>query len=527
VRVGVCALSACLVALAVSPRPAGAKTVRRFGLFVGNDAGHGSEVPLRWAEADARRLRDTFLDVGGFHPEDTVLLEGAGPADVVRAAEDLAGRVRVVEAAGRQTLMLVYYSGHADARALHLGSADLEMARLHAALEGSGAQVRLAVVDACRSGGFSRLKGGRVVPPFAIRVEEGLFGEGHVTLTSSAADEDSQESDRLRGSYFTHHVVAGLRGAADRSGDGRVTLSELYRYAYHQTVRSTRATAAGAQHPAYRFDLRGHADLVLATLPAAGGRLARLRFEHGGSWLVMDEESGDVAAEVAAGTDGGVLVLPAGTYRVSRRERDALLETVVELSAGAEAPVREAALERFAYARLVRKGGHEVAVAAHGVLAGGGAQTSLSGLAGPMPLVQAGYVLDLRWLSVRALLSLGRASGTTPALTYDLRQAGAGLQVLHVVDLWRLSLAAGLSTGVTHFTQRLSGGEGERTALGVGFGGVISAGVDLGAGLSLSVTGEVGTRTFPLSDAELGPVGSGELASLLAGRGWAAVGYTF
>jgi uncharacterized caspase-like protein len=56
---------------------------------------------------------------------------------------------------------------------------------------------------------------------------------GEVVITSSSADELSQESDEVGGSYFTHYLLSGLRGAADTSGDGEVTLDEAYRYVYY------------------------------------------------------------------------------------------------------------------------------------------------------------------------------------------------------------------------------------------------------------------------------------------------------
>ncbi len=84
-----------------------------------------------------------------------------------------------------------------------------------------------------------------------------------VILTSSASDEDSQESDAIGGSYFSHHLASGLLGGADRSGDGRVTLFEAYAYAYDRTVADTAESAAGAQHPTFSYDLAGNGDLVL------------------------------------------------------------------------------------------------------------------------------------------------------------------------------------------------------------------------------------------------------------------------
>ena len=49
----------------------------------------------------------------------------------------------------------------------------------------------------------------------------------------------------------------------DQGGDGKVTLSEAYSYAYERTVASTASSAAGAQHPTFSFDLAGNGDLVL------------------------------------------------------------------------------------------------------------------------------------------------------------------------------------------------------------------------------------------------------------------------
>ena len=47
--------------------------------------------------------------------------------------------------------------------------------------------------------------------------------EGRVLISASGANEYAQESDALQGSYFTHYLVTGLRGAADTSRDTRET----------------------------------------------------------------------------------------------------------------------------------------------------------------------------------------------------------------------------------------------------------------------------------------------------------------
>ena len=410
-------LAALIVGITLAaPSLAWAGEVRRFGLFIGNNDGHSGDQPLRFAEDDARRLRDALLDVGGFRAEDSVLLLGAETPDARRAAQSLAQRARAAALAGADTVLLLYYSGHADAEQLHLGATDLPFKEVRGGLEGSGAQVTLAVVDACRSGGITRRKGATAAAPFDVRLEPGLAGEGHVALTSSAVDEDSQESDLLQGSYFTHHLVSGLRGAADRSGDGAVTLKELYSYTYANTLRSTRTSLAGAQHPAYRYDLEGRGELILSRLAQPAGRVSHLAFKDPGAWLVIDADSDEVAAEVSVPEGGGTLALRPGRYRVSRRDRCTLLEGIVVAPPGGTGAVRAAGLDRIAYARLVRKGGPRADLASHALVVGAGWQGPLADVAPGMAVGQIGYRLDLREVTLRPVVHGGRTQSSTPTL---------------------------------------------------------------------------------------------------------------
>jgi uncharacterized caspase-like protein len=76
-------------------------------------------------------------------------------------------------------------------------------------------------------------------------------------LTASSANEDAQESDEIKGSFFTHALVSGLMGAADRDKNGVVVLEEAYRHAYDATVRASSRTFAGMQHPTFHYDSAG------------------------------------------------------------------------------------------------------------------------------------------------------------------------------------------------------------------------------------------------------------------------------
>jgi hypothetical protein len=102
-----------LIALLLALFPAAALAqVERYAVVVGNDVGEAPDVPLRYAEMDAARVVSVLQEVGGVRPENTVLLQGKDADTVRRALIAVNERVRT---ASRPTVLLVYYSGHADA----------------------------------------------------------------------------------------------------------------------------------------------------------------------------------------------------------------------------------------------------------------------------------------------------------------------------------------------------------------------------------------------------------------------------
>src|SRR5262249_46336290 len=143
----------------------------------------------------------------------------------------------------------------------------------------------------------TRTKGARKMPEFEVESDVSRRARGLVILASSASDEDSQESDQIGGSYFSHYLASGLLGDADGSRDGRVTLSEAYTYAYNRTAADTAESAAGAQHPTYSFDLAGNGEVVLTDLT---GRHEGLLFPAAappGAYFLIDGK-GFVSAEI-------------------------------------------------------------------------------------------------------------------------------------------------------------------------------------------------------------------------------------
>jgi hypothetical protein len=258
---------ASLAGLAALPGDGLPATVQRFALVVGANQGGSDRPVLQYAISDAERFSRVLVDLGGVSPTSAIVLKQPSLRQMEAALDDLRGRVAEGQRAageGGRTEVLLYYSGHADEKGLLLGEDRYSYRSLRDRLDEVPADVRIAVLDACASGAITRLKGGRLQQPFLV--DESADMRGHAFLTSSAPTEAAQESDRIQGSYFTHYLVSGLRGAADLSGEGKVTLNEAYQFAFGETLGRTVDTKGGAQHPSYDINLSGTGDVVMTDL---------------------------------------------------------------------------------------------------------------------------------------------------------------------------------------------------------------------------------------------------------------------
>ncbi len=442
---------ACLVIAAAVSTAAPVRAAERLAVIVGNNVGDADEGQLRFAEEDAEKMHRVLRDLGGFRPDDMILLRGESTEAVRRALIRTNDRLR--NESDQQGMLVVYYSGHADVQKLHLGASHFPMEELEALVRGSSARTRILIVDACRSGALTRVKGSVAAPAFDIRARRTDGSEGAVLLTSSSANEDAQESDALRGSFFTHYLVSGLIGAADSDGDRRVTLSEAYAYAYEGTLRASSRSLVGLQHPTFSYELRGREEIVLTNLAAQPGRPnGKARFPPGRRFLVMrDGPDGSVVAET--GDSASRLSLPPGRYFVRGRGKSDLVEGQLLVMADQEATVEEARLERVAYARLVRKGG-DVLERVRGAHAGYLLRTGLWSGADPCQGLFAGYEIVTRGFSLIGRFSVCRSRYRNDTLTSTADELGLQIEGAHVWDLRFVSVQVGLALGPSVLVQR-------------------------------------------------------------------------
>jgi len=490
---------------------------QRFAVIIGNNSGRPTETTLRWAQADATKIRDVLNDLGGFPSQDTALLLARDATEVRGALLEMNERIRR-QRSDEPALLFVYYSGHADAETLHLGGSDLRLEELEQIILGSSADFRVLVVDACRSGSLSRVKGAkRSVDDAPLRIARSAPAEGTAILTSSAAGEDAQESDWLSGSFFTHHLVSALVGAGDSDADHAVSLQEAYRYTYDRTVADSSRTSSGIQHPTFRYDFKGKDDLVVSDLSGTGAR-GSLTLPEGVDILVFSSgRDGPVMAELQANDVGRTLHLRSGRYFVRARSLDAVLEGEIHVDAEQSRTVHLDDLERFEYARLVRKGGFGVASIVHGPRVGAQVRGSLLPDTSPCAGMVAGWAFDTQNLrfefqasactsSRHGLLDRGPEQYDANPIEREgpfrgrSDEFGAGLRSAVPFDISGFTVGFGGDLSASFHLQEMIGVGGVRTDHRVGFTpsfavfGLAELAMPLGIGATL----EAGMRVYRL-----------------------------
>ena len=286
-----------------------------YAVLVGSNSGGPGQSDLRWAEQDVRRVSEVLTQIGGYDPGRVTVIARPSRDSVVQTLATVGARLAEHARRGDKTMFFFYYSGHARASGLNFGDQLFPLPELRARLTALPATVVLAVLDACQSGAFSRVKGAEPTADFSYNSVSTLATAGVAVMSSSGGSELSQESEKLQSSFFTHHFTTGLRGVADADGDGHVTLGEVYRYAYHRTLVDTSRTSVGGQHPILETDLRGKGEVVLS-YPAQASAQLELPASLRGEILIERLPSGSVIAELhQAGNEPLRLALAPGAYR--------------------------------------------------------------------------------------------------------------------------------------------------------------------------------------------------------------------
>jgi serine/threonine protein kinase len=220
---------------------------------------------LRFATRDAVALAEALADpdLCAF-PREQVLLLADGDARrdeiVHRLSRWLPERARGTE------LVLIYFAGHGmvqtvgrreegfllpyDADPDDVVTRGVAMSDLAQWIDGLDTRAVVVCLDCCHAGKVLGQRGpaGRDLE-LRPAVLEKMSGRGRYLLASCDEGQKSYECAELGHGLFTYHLLRGIAGAADRDGDGRVGLAELFNYVSAAVSRDARAKFGGEQKP--------------------------------------------------------------------------------------------------------------------------------------------------------------------------------------------------------------------------------------------------------------------------------------
>lgn len=271
----------------------------RMALVIGHNKGDAGLRPLQYAQRDAKRFAGLLQELGRFEKRNIRLMLGPSRKAVRKV---LASFKKKLQENNGKGMFLFYYSGHSRTRHFALGNDRWSFRELMRFVRKLPVRLKVVVIDSCYSGSVALAKGAQRNPKDARSkgarrkarmnwpgLTTTLKVKGLAFLASSGEKERSYESVRLRSSYFTSSLLAGLRGAADQSNDGEITLQEAYEYASSQTVAQSLLHGTQLQRPMFAFEkMSGRKSPTLTYLRQAK---ARIRFQaslYGHCFLFRD-----------------------------------------------------------------------------------------------------------------------------------------------------------------------------------------------------------------------------------------------
>lgn len=305
--------------------------IERYAIYIGSNFGGKNNDRLLYADTDAISFQKTMAEIGGVSNSNGILLLNPTKDEVDTALSSISDAIQRNKNRATRSEFIFYYSGHSDENALLLGKTVYSYATLKNSISSVPSDVHVVILDSCYSGNFIRSKGGKRNKPFLI--DDSSVVKGHAYLSSSSSQEFSQESDEIGSSFFTNSMITGLRGAADSSGDKKVTLNELYSYAFSETLSKTETSAIGPQHPNFNITLVGSGDLVLSDISESESMLKIAKDVEG--TIIIRTNSGKLISEIHKNDENPIyMALESGNYQATIITNNKTLQGDFSLSNG-------------------------------------------------------------------------------------------------------------------------------------------------------------------------------------------------
>jgi hypothetical protein len=209
---------------------------------------------LKYTDDDAYRMY-AFLKSpeGGALADDQIRIlidEDATKEKILATMRETFGK------ASENDLVMLYFSGH-GLRGSFLpidfdgANYKLEHDEVNEIFQSSPAKYKLCIADACHSGSLLAMKSGEtrnVLEDYYKTLAQA--NAGTALILSSKSDETSLESSGLRQGVFSHFLIRGLKGEADKDKNKIVSVQELFEF----VDENVRAYTVNRQSPVMKGD---------------------------------------------------------------------------------------------------------------------------------------------------------------------------------------------------------------------------------------------------------------------------------
>ena len=269
---------------------------KKVALLIGVSQYQPGLNPLPAAVKDVEALREVLINpkMGDFADADVQVLKNPQVQEMREAIEKLFSDRH------KEDLLLFYFSGHGikdEKGKLYFATryttknngrlqkySAVAASYLHEHINDSRSQRQIIILDCCFSGAIA--KGMTVKDDGTVNVKEQLGGEGRAILTSSSSTQYSFEQENSELSIYTRYLVEGINtGAADKDGDGYISIDELHDYANSKVQE-----ASPAMTPKFYPVEQGH-KIFLAKSPQDDPKLKyRKKFTE-----IAQEDEGNIS----------------------------------------------------------------------------------------------------------------------------------------------------------------------------------------------------------------------------------------
>lgn len=203
---------------------------------------------LKYADDDAYRIYAHLKSPeGGALKEDQIRVlidEDATRNNILRAMNEVFMR------ADENDVVMLYFSGHGlEGTFIPIDydgfSNAIKHEEIKEILSKSKAKHKVCYADACHSGSLLAAKGGYNSKLLYFYEEIDRTNGGTAFMMSSKGKEYSLEDGGLRQGIFSHYLIKGLRGEADKNSNKTITIRELFDY----VSKGVKEYTVGAQTP--------------------------------------------------------------------------------------------------------------------------------------------------------------------------------------------------------------------------------------------------------------------------------------